>query len=107
MILFFFFLWSSIPSSVPPAFFCHSSGPCSDIRLLEANPRLTWTGFHLGGKPGKKREGNWAVEKNGAKSRFLIKAQMFNSKSAYKGTGREVHSCQSILGAWNQLQDRV
>jgi hypothetical protein len=27
-------------------------------------------------------------EKNGAKSRFLIKAQMFNSKSAYKGAGR-------------------
>jgi hypothetical protein len=26
-------------------------------------------------------------EKNGAKSRFLIKAQMFNGKCAYKGGG--------------------
>jgi hypothetical protein len=34
------------------------------------------------------------LEKNGAKSRFLIKAQMFNSKCAYKGG--EANSRQSI-----------
>jgi hypothetical protein len=26
--------------------------------LLEADLRLTWAGFHLGGKPGLKRVGN-------------------------------------------------
>ena len=40
---------------------------------------------HLGGKPGLKREGKLGGrEKNGAKSRFLIKAQIFNGKCAYK-----------------------
>jgi hypothetical protein len=26
--------------------------------VLETNPRLMWTGFYVGGKPGLKREGN-------------------------------------------------
>ena len=34
----------------------------------------------------------------------LIKAQMFNSDCAYKRGEGEAHSCQFILGAWNQLQ---
>jgi hypothetical protein len=46
--------------------------------------------------------GGW--EKNGAKSRFLIKAQMFNGKCAYKGGRGEAHCRQFILGAWNRLQ---
>jgi hypothetical protein len=50
----------------------------------------------------EKRGGLGSQEKNGAKSRFLIKAQMFNGKCAYKGGGGEAHSCQFILGAWNQ-----
>ena len=38
---------------------------------------------HLGGKLGLKREGKLGGrEKNGAKTRFLIKAQMFNGKCA-------------------------
>jgi hypothetical protein len=44
--------------------------------VLRAGLRLTWTGFHLGGKPGRaeKRGEIGGREKNGAKSRFLVKA---------------------------------
>ena len=67
---------------------------------MEAGLRLTRNGVHLGGKPGLKREGKLGGrEKNGAKSRFLIKAQMFNGKCAYKGGGGGAHSSQFILGA--------
>ena len=55
---------------------------------MEAGLRLTRKEIHLGGKPGLKREGKLGGrEKNGAKSRFLIKAQMFNGKCAYKVGG--------------------
>ena len=55
---------------------------------MEAGLRLTRKEIHLGGKPGLKREGKLGgQEKNGAKSRFLIKAQMFNGKCAYKVGG--------------------
>ena len=71
--------------------------------MLEASLRLTRNGVHLGGKLGLKRQGKLGGgEKNGAKSRLLIKVQMFNGKCAYK-VG-EAHSRQFILGAWNQLQ---
>ena len=59
--------------------------------------------LHLGSRLELKERELGGREKNGAKSRFLIKAQMFNGKCAYKGAG-EAHSCQFILGAWNQLQ---
>jgi hypothetical protein len=35
----------------------------------------------------KKRGELGSLEKNGAKSRFLIKAQLFNGKCSYKGAG--------------------
>ena len=45
-------------------------------------------------------------ERNGAKIKILIKAQMFNGDCTYKGGERgEAYSHPFILGA--QLQDRV
>ena len=48
-------------------------------------------------------------EKNGAKSRFLIKAQMFNGKYAYKGGGTllPIHSWNLEPAAGDDMQDRV
>lgn len=59
MILFFFFLWSSTPSSVFLPF----------LRSLAWVPDC-WEPAH----------GSRGQEKHGVKSRFLIKAQMFNRK---------------------------
>ena len=49
-------------------------------------------------------------EKNGAKSRFLIKAQMFNGKCAYKGGGGPflpIHSWSLEPAAGDDVQDRA
>ena len=54
---------------------------------MEANVQLTRNGVHLGGRLELKERELGGREKNGAKSRFLIKAQMFNGKCAYKGSG--------------------
>jgi hypothetical protein len=56
-------------------------------RALAAGLQLTRNGVYLGGKRGMKREGKLgSQEKNVAKSRFLIKVQMFKKKvCAYKG----------------------
>ena len=74
---------------------CQIVGSCAVAHMDRVSP---------GRQAGAKKRGELGGrEKNGAKSRFLIKAQMFNGKCAYKGAG-EAHSCQFILGAWNQLQ---
>jgi hypothetical protein len=56
-------------------------------KVLWAGQRLTWTGYTwVAGQSWKRGDlGIW--EKNGVKSRFLIKAHMFNGKCAYKGGG--------------------
>ena len=49
-------------------------------------------------------------EKNGAKSRFLIKAQMFNGKCSYKGGEAHpplIHSWTLEPAAGDDMQDRV
>jgi hypothetical protein len=56
---------------------------------LEVDLWLTRNGVHLGGRLELKERELGGLEKNGGKSRFLIKAQMFNGKYAYKG-GRGV-----------------
>jgi hypothetical protein len=72
---------------------------------VESHPAAHKKRVHLGGKLGLKREGKLGgQEKNGAKTRFLIKAQMFNGKCTYKGEGVGGPFHQFILGAWNQLQ---
>ena len=70
-------------------------------RMLEANPWLTPGRKKKKKKKKKKRGELGGREKNGGKSRFLIKVQMFNGKCVYKGGEPPL---QSILGAWNQLQ---
>ena len=55
---------------------------------MEAGLRLTIKEVHLGGKPGLKREGKLGrQEKEWSSVNFLIKAQMFNGKCAYKVGG--------------------
>ena len=50
-------------------------------------------------------------EKNGAKSRFMIKAQMFNGKCAYKGGGGgpfpPIHPWSLEPAAGDGVQDRA
>ena len=70
-----------------------------------------------GGTPGRqagaeKRGELGSQEKNGAESSFLIKAQMFNSKRAYKeGWGRgpfaPIHPWSLEPAAGDSVQDRV
>jgi hypothetical protein len=54
---------------------------------LDTNLQLTRNGVHLGGRLELKKRELGSGEKNGAKSKFLIKAQMFNGKCAYEGGG--------------------
>ena len=60
---------------------------------------------------GLKREGKLGgQERNGAKTRFLIKAQMFNGKCAYKGGGGPfppIHAWSLELAAGDDVQDRA
>ena len=56
---------------------CHQS---LRYNLLRADLPLTRNGVHLGGRLELKERELGGREKNGAKSRFLIKAQMFNRK---------------------------
>ena len=83
-------------SSVPNTRSHGSSKPLATLVLGDLMPLLveSWPAAHkkhLGGKLGLKREGKLGGrEKNGAKTRFLIKAQMFNGECSYKGgEGRE------------------
>jgi hypothetical protein len=64
------------------------SGSGSGARFLLSWPAAHMDRVHLSGKPELKERGiRWSREKNGAKSGFLIKAQMFNGKCAYGGVG--------------------
>jgi hypothetical protein len=51
----------------------------------------------------KERETRWTRDK-WSHDNILIKAKMFNGDFPYKKVAGEAHSCQFILGAWNQLQ---
>ena len=77
---------------------------------MEAGLRLTRKEIHLGGKPGLKREGKLGrQEKEWSSVNFLIKAQMFNGKCAYKGGGGgpfpPIHSWSPAAG--DDVQDRL
>ena len=70
--------------------------------MLETNLWLTRNGVSPGRQTEAEKRGELCGQvSNGAKTRFLIKAQMFNGEYTYKG-GREARFCQFILGA--QLQ---
>jgi hypothetical protein len=65
--------------------------------LLEPDLRLTRNRVHLGGRLELKERELGSRKKNGAKSSFLIKAQMFNGKCAYKGEGARPIPSNSFL----------
>ena len=80
-------------------------------RVLAADLWLTRNMVHLGGRLELKERELDGREKNGAKSRFLIKAQMFNGKCAYKGGGGgggpfpPIHSWSPAAG--DDVQNKV
>lgn len=77
--------------------------------MLEADLQLTRNRIHLGGRLELKERELGGREKNGAKSSFLIKAQMFNGKCACKvgvGVGRPIPANSSSCRS-DDLQDRV
>jgi hypothetical protein len=64
---------------------------------MEASLQLIRNGVHLGGKPGLKREGKLGGrEKNGAKSRFLIKLKCLMANVRIKGRGRPILANSSL-----------
>ena len=58
------------------------------IKIVGSQPAVHMDQVSPGRQARAKKRGELgSQEKNGAKSRFLIKAQMFNGKCAYKGGG--------------------
>jgi hypothetical protein len=91
------FSFSSRGAPHQAAFLQHFSAilqvPGPSTRLLEAGspPTSHMDQVSPGRQAGAEKRGELgSQEKNGAKSRFLIKAQMFNGKCAYKGGGRPI-----------------
>jgi hypothetical protein len=65
--------------------------------MLETDLQLTRNGISPGRQPGDEKRGELGrQERNGAKTNFLIKDQMFNGECAYKGEGKPIPANSSL-----------